>query len=205
MAGIVPDPQTLALYLAAAVGLILMPGPDTIYVLTRGLQGRATGVTSALGISTGVLLHTIAAALGLAALLKTAPTAYLAVKYVGAAYLVYLGVQAVRGDRVAVETEGVSGNSYLRGVAVNALNPKVALFFLAFLPQFAGSGADATGRMLLLGALYALVTACYLSLVALASNRVRRVVATDRAQRRLGWVTGSVFVTLGASLVVGAR
>ncbi|SDL94081.1 Threonine/homoserine/homoserine lactone efflux protein [Halogranum gelatinilyticum] len=204
MAGIVPDPQTLALYLGAAVALILAPGPDTVYVLTRGIQSRAAGVRSALGVSTGVLLHTLAAALGLAALLRAAPTAYSLVKYVGAAYLVYLGVQAVRNDEFALDDATETTNSYLRGVAVNALNPKVALFFLAFLPQFAGDGPDATARMALLGFLYAVVTAGYLSAVALASNRARRLVATDRLREKLQWGAGSVFVLLGLSVALDA-
>jgi threonine/homoserine/homoserine lactone efflux protein len=203
--GIVPDLQALALYLGAAVALILAPGPDTVYVLTRGMQGRAAGVQSALGVSTGVLLHTLAAALGLAALLRAAPAAYELVKYAGAAYLVYLGVQAVRSDEFALDEETDPSNSYLRGVAVNALNPKVALFFLAFLPQFAGSGPDATGRMVLLGVLYAVITALYLSAVALASNRARRFVAADRFRSKLQWGAGSVFVALGLSVAVGGR
>lgn len=205
MLGIVPEPQTLALYLGAAVALILAPGPDTVYVLTRGVQSRAAGVRSALGVSTGVLLHTLAAALGLAALLRAAPTAYSLVKYAGAAYLVYLGVQAVRSDEFALDGDMETKNSYLRGVAVNALNPKVALFFLAFLPQFAGNGPDATARMALLGLLYAVVTAGYLSAVALASNRARRLVATDRLREKLQWGAGSVFVLLGLSVAVGGR
>ena len=204
MPGIVPEPQTLALYLGAAVALILAPGPDTVYVLTRGVQSRAAGVRSALGVSTGVLLHTLAAALGLAALLRAAPAAYSLVKYVGAAYLVYLGVQAVRNDEFALDDATATTNSYLRGVAVNALNPKVALFFLAFLPQFAGTGPEATARMALLGLLYAVVTAGYLSAVALASNRARRFVATDRLREKLQWGAGSVFVLLGLSVALEA-
>jgi threonine/homoserine/homoserine lactone efflux protein len=199
MPGIVPEPQTLALYLGAAVALILAPGPDTVYVLTRGVQSRAAGVRSALGVSTGVLLHTLAAAL-----LRAAPAAYSLVKYAGAAYLVYLGVQAVRNDEFALDDATATTNSYLRGVAVNALNPKVALFFLAFLPQFAGTGPEATARMALLGLLYAVVTAGYLSAVALASNRARRFVATDRLREKLQWGAGSVFVLLGLSVALEA-
>lgn len=205
MLGIVPDFQTLVLYLGAAVALILAPGPDTVYVLARGLQGPTAGVRSALGVSTGVLLHTVAAALGLAALLRAAPTAYELVKYVGAAYLVYLGVQAIRSEEFALDEDGDPENSYLRGVAVNALNPKVALFFLAFLPQFAGTGPGATTRMAFLGVVYACITAAYLSSVALASHRARRLVASDRVTSGLRWGAGTVFVVLGLSVAVGGR
>ncbi|MFC4356959.1 LysE family translocator [Halobium salinum] len=234
---ILPDLATLAVYLGAAVALILAPGPDTLYVLARGAQSRSRGVRSALGVATGVLLHTLAAALGLAALLRAAPVAYSLVTYLGAAYLVYLGVQTLRGEGAAVDEgtpaagdaatgdgvavgDDVAGSdaaapapdggdvpdrSYLRGVAVNVLNPKVALFFLAFLPQFAGSGPDATARMILLGGLYSLLTAVYLSAVALASHRARRLVGGDRAGGVLRWGAGATFVALGASVALGGR
>ncbi|SFR34952.1 Threonine/homoserine/homoserine lactone efflux protein [Halogeometricum rufum] len=193
---------TFLAFCGAAVALILTPGPDTMYVLARGMQGRGAGVRSALGISTGVLVHTAAAALGLAALLRAAPTAYRLVKYAGAAYLVYLGVSAVRDDEFdpAIETDAEA--SFRRGVLVNALNPKVALFFLAFLPGFAGSGSGADARMLLLGATYAALTALYLTVVAVASGRVGRILSSSRFSSGLSWLGGSVMVALGVGVAV---
>lgn len=195
----------VAAFLVAAVALILAPGPDTVYVLTRGLQGRVAGVRSALGISAGVLLHTTAAALGLSAVLRAAPAAYAAVEYLGAAYLVYLGVQAVRNEEFAVDDAAAAGTDrpFLRGVLVNALNPKVALFFLAFLPQFAGGGP--AGRMVALGATYAALTAAYLSCVALAAHRAGRALSTPRVRSALGWTAGGVLVALGLSVAAGGR
>jgi threonine/homoserine/homoserine lactone efflux protein len=192
-----------ATYLAfcgAALALILTPGPDTMYVLARGMQGRGAGVRSAFGISTGVLLHTAAATLGLAALLRAAPAAYSFVKYAGALYLVYLGVAAFRDDEFDLTVDSDPEGSFRRGVLVNALNPKVALFFLAFLPGFAGSGAGADGRMALLGATYAVLTAVYLSAVALASGRVGRALESTRLASRLSWLGGGVMVALGVGL-----
>jgi threonine/homoserine/homoserine lactone efflux protein len=193
---------TLAAYLAAAVALILAPGPDTMYVLARGLQGPDAGVRSALGVATGVLLHTLAAALGVAALLRTAPAVFTLLKYVGAAYLCYLAVQALRTEEFDPTTETAGGGSFRRGVLVNALNPKVALFFLAFLPGFAGTGPDAPVRMAALGALYAALTALYLSSVALASNRAGRLLARGRVSAGLQYVASGVMVVLAVTLVV---
>jgi len=209
---LVPDLATYLAFCAAAVALILTPGPDTMYVFARGIQGRNAGVRSAFGVATGVLLHTTAAALGLAALFRTVPAARRAVTYAGAAYLVYLGVQAVRNDEFGDVGTGaatpddagidVTAGSFRRGVLVNALNPKVALFFLAFLPGFAGSGPDATARMLVLGATYAGLTAIYLSGVAAASDRVGAAVASSTATSRLRWLGGGTMVALGLALVV---
>jgi threonine/homoserine/homoserine lactone efflux protein len=196
------EPTTLVAYLAAAVALILAPGPDTMYVLARGLQGPDAGVRSALGVATGVLFHTLAAAVGVAALLKTVPAVFALLKYVGALYLLYLAVQALRTDEFDPTTETEAGGSFRRGVLVNALNPKVALFFLAFLPGFAGTGADAPTRMAFLGAVYAAVTALYLSSVALASNRAGRLLARTGVSTGLQYVAGGVMVVLAVTLVI---
>ncbi|MFC6732445.1 MULTISPECIES: LysE family translocator [unclassified Haladaptatus] len=197
--------DSLDLFVLASVGLILAPGPDTIYVLTRGVSdGRRAGVLSAAGISTGILVHTLGAVLGLSVLLKTSATAFAAVKYVGALYLVYLGIQTFRDDEpLSIENEEQAGHSYLQGVAINVLNPKVALFFLAFLPQFVDSAA-ATGQFLALGGIYAVLTLAYLTGIALLSGRVRTLLAARPSiNRGLRWVTSSIFVALGLRLAVG--
>jgi threonine/homoserine/homoserine lactone efflux protein len=203
---ILPAPATYVAFCAAAVALILTPGPDTIYVLARGVGSRRAGVRSAFGIATGVLIHTAAATLGLAALLRTVPAAYRAVKYAGAVYLVYLGVQAIRNDAFDTGTSGggsgvgaAATGSFRRGVLVNVLNPKVALFFLAFLPGFAGSGPDAPARMALLGATYAGLTAVYLGVVAVASGRVGRALSSAT---RVHWLGGGAMIVLGVALAV---
>lgn len=205
---LVPDLATYVAFCAAAVALILTPGPDTLYVLARGIQSRDAGVRSAFGIATGVLCHTAAATLGLAALLRAAPAAYRIVTYAGAVYLVYLGVQAIRNDefgnaddagRIAATD---AAGSFRRGVLVNVLNPKVALFFLAFLPGFAGSAPGATGRMLVLGATYAALTAAYLGIVAVASGRVGSFLTSSTATSRLSWFGGGAMITLGLALAV---
>jgi threonine/homoserine/homoserine lactone efflux protein len=209
--------ETLALFVPAAVALILAPGPDTIYVLTRALgAGKRVGLRSAAGISVGVLLHTTAAVVGLSVLLRRSALAFRVLKYVGAAYLLYLGVQALRSpgrfefDDVAAsgtedESEKASegdGGGFARGVLVNVLNPKVALFFLAFLPQFVPAGAaNAPLSLSILGGLYAALTLCYLSGVALVSGSIRGTLrSSPRIEDGLRYGTGSVLIGLGVGL-----
>ena len=213
------DLHAYLLFVGAAVALILTPGPDTVFVLTQGVStGKRGGLASALGVSTGILVHTTAAAFGLAALLRASALAYAAVKYVGAAYLLYLGAKTLRrgneldGLSEATPTGSASPDlrgGYLRGVAVNVLNPKVALFFLAFLPQFVGTNggsaaaATPTVEMLALGGTYAVLTACYLGTVGLLSGGVRTAFrARPRLADGLRWVSGSVLAGLGAALAL---
>ena len=187
------DATTLAVYLVAAVALILSPGPDTVYVLARGAgEGRRAGVLSALGVATGVLVHTVAAAVGLAALFRAVPEARTVVVAAGAAYLSYIGVRTLRD--LEVEARETDGDPYLQGLAVNVLNPQVALFFLAFLPGFAPDSAPAVG-MVLLGALYAALTAAYLGGVGALSGHI------GGESRRVRLVSGVVLLGVAGWLV----
>jgi threonine/homoserine/homoserine lactone efflux protein len=213
-----PPPETLAVFLVAAVALILTPGPDTLFVLTQGVADRGQGVRAALGVATGVLVHTLGVALGLAALFRAVPLAFDVVTYLGAAYLLVLGVQTIRAtpavtDQVDANRPGADGTDanrtgadvdpdargYRRGVLVNVLNPKVALFFLAFLPGFA---ASATG-MVALGSLYAVITAGYLSLVALLAGRASGFLSSKPAQVWLNRLAATALVGLAVLVIVG--
>lgn len=190
------DATTLAFFLVAAVALILTPGQDTVYVLARGAgDGRRAGVLSALGVSTGILVHTVAAAVGLAALFRTVPEARTVVVVAGATYLAYLGITTLRGPSAAGAARETNGNPYLQGLTVNVLNPPVALFFLAFLPGFAPESAPALG-MLLLGALYAAITAVYLGGVGALSGHV------GGESRRLRLGSGLVLLGIAGYLLV---
>jgi threonine/homoserine/homoserine lactone efflux protein len=199
----------LALFFAASIALIVAPGPDSLYVLARGVgQGRRAGIISAFGTSTGLLVHTSAAALGVAALLRASTAAYTGIRLAGAAYLLYLGIRTLRSKQsFNLSTPGGRTSSmriYAQGALTNILNPKVALFFVAFLPQFTDPRAGALApQMLLLGVMFALMGLTYLILVALISSALGRLLRTRPAwANRLRWLTGSVLIGLGVRLAV---
>lgn len=142
-----PSAEVFAAFAVASLALLVVPGPSVLYIVTRSMdQGRAAGLVSVLGIHTGSIVHVAAAALGLSAILASSALTYGIVKYVGAAYLIWLGIRALRcrdQERPDVAGKGHSlRRVYAQGVVVNVLNPKTALFFLAFLPQFVDVSKD---------------------------------------------------------------
>ena len=184
-----------------------------IYVVTRGVaQGRKAGLFSAAGVCSGICVHTTFAALGLSALLAQSAVAFSVVKYAGAAYLVYLGAKALfsRESLVAPEEEGpdlprtAPWTLYRQGVVSNVLNPKVALFFLAFLPQFVSKSGESVGlQMLLLGLAFALMTLAVLSGVALSSGTIGQWLRSKPSlARSVSRLTGSVLIVLGLRLAL---
>jgi len=197
------DPGRYALFVGSALALLLVPGPAVLYVVTRSVhQGRRAGLVSVLGIHIGTLVHITAATVGLSALLVSSATAFSAVKYAGAAYLVGLGLWtlAARGEvDVALGGERRLRRVLAQGVVVNVLNPKTALFFLAFLPQFVDPRhGHATLQIALLGLTFAglgMVTDSGWAVAAGSAGEVlRRSRRFAQAQR---YVSGSVFVGLG--------
>ena len=202
----------LGLFLVASIALILAPGPDSLYVLARGLgQGRRAGLVAALGSSSGLLVHTTLAALGLAVLLQTSEIAYTIVRVGGALYLIYLGVRALLSrERFAVgatPSQFSPRRMYLQGMLTNVLNPKVALFFIAFLPQFVDPHTPSFAlSMLTLGLTFALLTVCYLTLVGTLSGALgRALLSQPRVAGAMRWVTGGVFIGLGLRLLIPER
>lgn len=208
--------HSLALFLAAGLALNITPGPDMLYVAARGASGgRSAGVVSALGIGAGTLVHIALVAGGLAALLAAVPVAYMGVQLAGAAYLIYLGVNALRkrpagGSRSV--TEASNAAIFRQGVITNVLNPKVALFFLAFLPQFVvPARGHAALQVIGLGLLFD-TTGTLVNLgVAIASSRATRgvrsgsVAAVNAGSPLLERLTGGIFIALGLRLAYMAR
>ena len=194
----------IALFLAASALLAIAPGPDVIYVLTRGVsQGPRAGLAAALGFASGCIFHTLLAALGIAALIRSSELAFDLVRYAGAAYLVWIGIQALR-HRAAFSIEGASDRKalwtiYKQSVIGNMLNPKVTLFFLAFLPQFVNSQAGNIGmQMALLGALFMAVTIVVFGAVALFSGWIGAWVRSKPViGERLNVFAGLTFIALG--------
>jgi threonine/homoserine/homoserine lactone efflux protein len=195
-----PDATTFALFALACVAFLAIPGPSVFYIVTRSLvQGRRAGVTSMLGVQAGGLVHVVAAAFGVSALIASSAAAFTVVKYAGAAYLIFLGLRKLLGrEPDAPQTFGATASTarlFTHGVIVNVLNPKTALFFLAFLPQFVDPSAGPVApQMLVLGltlvSLGVLSDGTYALLAAGAGNRLRN-------RRRLERISGGVFVGLG--------
>ncbi len=198
-----PDPGTLALFAAASLALLVVPGPSVLYIVTRSVaQGRRAGVVSMLGVQVGGLVHVAAAALGVSAILSSSAAAFTVVKVAGAAYLVWLGIQRLlrAGDTDLGMLPPVSrARLFRQGVVVNVLNPKTAMFFLAFLPQFVDpdSGAAAL-QVLLLGGLFLVLATLSDGAYAIGAGLVAdRLRGSAAARRRLDQAGGAVLVALG--------
>jgi threonine/homoserine/homoserine lactone efflux protein len=194
----------IALFIVASAALTVAPGPDIVYVLARGIaQGVKAGLAAALGFATGCIFHTVLAAVGVAALIRSSDVAFNAVRYAGAAYLVWIGIQALR-HRAAFSIEGASerrslATIYRQSVIGNVLNPKVTLFFLAFLPQFVNVPAGHVGwQMALLGAIFMLQTVAIFGAVAVFSGWIGAWVRRKPAiGERLNIFAGITFIGLG--------
>ena len=201
-----PDPGTLAVFAAAAIALLVIPGPAVIYIVAQSIEhGRGAGLVSMLGVQVGALVHVAAAALGLSALLLQSATAFNVVKFAGAAYLIFLGLRKLlRGERF--ETTGERpprrlDKLFAQGIVVNILNPKAALFFFAFLPQFVDVDKGSVGlQMLILGVVFVLIAivsdGSYALAAGTASDWLRGNPRFIRAER---WVSGTVLVGLGVT------
>ena len=200
-----PEPSTIWIFCLAATALIVIPGPAVLYIVAQSVgQGRRAGVVSAMGVATGGLVHVIGATIGISGLLLSSATLFSVVKYVGAAYLIYLGVRrltGVDGGVLAAPAEVRSrGRLYRDGAVVNILNPKTALFFYAFLPQFVDPDRGSVAlQSLVLGAIFVAIAVVSDSAWGIAAGSaaawLKRRPRVVRAER---WVSGGVFLGLGA-------
>jgi threonine/homoserine/homoserine lactone efflux protein len=195
-----PDVHALLVFAAASIVLAVVPGPAVIYIVTRSVRhGRTAGLVSTLGVEAGNLVHVAAAAVGLSALLASSAAAFNVVRYAGAAYLVFLGVRVLLGkeDEDGSERPAVGRRRlFWEGAVVSALNPKTALFFLAFLPQFIDPAQGAVAlQAFVLGSCFVAIAAvsdsAYALLAGTAGNRLRR-------GRLLARMSGGVYLGLGA-------
>lgn len=206
------DPAKFALFLTVSWALIIAPGPDMLYVITRGMtHGHRAGMLSAIGVICGILVHTTAAALGLTLIFQTSAFAFLIVKYLGAAYLIYLGIKAWREKNVfSLQTSSSTISShqlFWQGVLSNVLNPKIAIFFLAFLPQFVDKGgSQVTLQLILLGLTFAFLGLIFLLIVGYSSGTIGSWI-TRRPQfaQSLGRFSGGILVALGVRLALTER
>lgn len=200
----IPSHTPLLLFVSAALVLLAIPGPAVFYVTSRSIgHGRSAGLVSALGIGVGTLFHVAAAALGLSALLMSSAIAFGAVKYLGAAYLIYLGIQKIVREESIASSEQ-SGRIQLsrifgQGIVVNVLNPKTALFFFAFLPQFVDvSRGKVAGQILFLGLLFAVMGVLSDSVWALFAGTLAHALKRNtRWMRTQRYVSGGMLISLG--------
>ena len=202
----------LLLFFTSSILLALAPGPDNLFVLAQSAQhGRRAGLIVTAGLSTGILFHTAAVSLGVAALFQTSALAFSILKYIGAAYLLYLAWGAFLaggggGDGSAVRRLA-PGKLYLRGVIMNVTNPKVSIFFLAFLPQFVDPAyGPIIPQMLLLGLLFIVSTVWIFGAIALLAGTFGEILArSERARKILNRTAGTVFAALAIKLILAER
>lgn len=204
--------STLGTFIAVVLGLFLIPGPAVLMVLTRTIQGgRKTGILTGLGIATGDFVHTLCAAVGLSALLMTSALAFNLVKIAGAGYLIYLGIRALlekSSDPSLPALPAVTPiNAFLQAIPAEVLNPKTALFFLAFLPQFVHPEAGSSFlQFSALGLIFVAMSMMYTTLIVLSIRPLGRLV------KRLSWlirwqgkIIGTLFISLGLKVATQQR
>jgi len=206
------SPESLITFAIASILLALVPGPDNIFVLTQSaLFGRKSGIFITLGLCTGLLVHTSAVALGIAALFLVSQTAFNVLKLIGASYLLYLAWNAFRAKAHNVDGGTVNmpgpGALYRQGVIMNLSNPKIAIFFLAFLPQFANPVADnITAQLFLLGIIFIIISLIVFILIASLAGLISQWLKhSGKAQVLLNRIAGFVFITLALRLATASR
>ena len=197
-----PSLATVLLFAGSTLALLAVPGPSVLYVVARTVEhGRAAGLVSVLGLETGALIHVAAAAAGLSALVASSPTAFAVLRYVGAAYLLWLGIRTLRRSRAAAPAAAGGVASHRRlfrdGVLVDVLNPKTSLFFLAFLPGFVHEGHGPVAlQVVVLGLVFVALAALTDGAYALAAARVSRGVR-QRSPRPLALLSAGAYGALG--------
>jgi threonine/homoserine/homoserine lactone efflux protein len=202
---------TLFGFLCASMALTISPGPDNIFVMTQGItRGRKAAIVTALGMCSGITVHTTAAAFGISAIFYSSTVAFNLVKYAGAGYLLYLAFKAVRGSDTTVQANSEKlpvAALFRRGFIMNVLNPKVALFFLAFLPQFVHPASGQLPlQMILLGAVFMLQAVVIFSLIGWFSGTIgRQLLAKPHIAKYFDRLTAGVFASLGLKLVLSGR
>jgi threonine/homoserine/homoserine lactone efflux protein len=205
-----PDGSTLLLFVGTSLALLAIPGPAVLYVVTRSLdQGHRAGLVSVIGVESGTFAYALAAAIGLTGLIAASEIGFTIVKFAGAAYLVSLGVRKLlEGDDAPRQEAATSARSrlFLRGMLVQLLNPKIAIFFLAFLPQFVDSSGPVAIQILVLGTIFTLLAAltdsAYVLLAGAIGGRLR---SGRRARRRLARLSGGVYIGLGVTAALAGH
>jgi threonine/homoserine/homoserine lactone efflux protein len=203
---------TVLYFLGASVALTIAPGPDNTFIVAQGIsRGRKAAIVTALGMCSGISVHTTAAALGISALLYSSATAFQILKFAGAGYLLFLAWKSLKEQQILLPQGVDNGRSFKslfrRGFVMNVINPKVALFFLAFLPQFISPGSErASLQMFFLGLLFMAQAVVVFSVIGWLSGGVGHLILKrPRIARWFGWLTAGVFASLGVRLALAER
>ena len=201
--------ETLIAFFTTSVLLAIIPGPDNIFVLTQSIfQGKKSGLIIMLGLCTGLIFHTLAVILGVSVIFQTSIFAFTILKIIGAMYLLYLAWQIFKAGNQKIDTKNNNANIdykklYYRGIIMNITNPKVSIFFLAFLPQFTNPNLGSIPlQMLLLGILFLIAALLVFSLIALYSAKLGKIInKSDKSQKILNKLVSLVFVALAIKLI----
>lgn len=203
---------TVLYFLGASVALTIAPGPDNTFIVAQGIsRGRKAAIVTALGMCSGISVHTTAAALGISALLYSSAAAFQILKFAGAGYLLFLAWKSLKEQQILLPQGVDNGRSFKflfrRGFVMNVINPKVALFFLAFLPQFISPGSErASLQMFFLGLLFMAQAVVVFSVIGWLSGSVGHLILKrPRIARWFGWLTAGVFASLGVRLALAER
>jgi threonine/homoserine/homoserine lactone efflux protein len=203
-----PGIVNLSLFIITSAIIVIAPGPDFMYVTTRGIsQGKRAGTLSALGISAGLLIHTLLAAFGLSAIIQASRFAYLAIKYIGAGYLIFLGIKAlIEKKRLSqgLETNAGGKNSFHQGVLTNLFNPKAIVTFMAFLPQFVDVRiSHPMLQFMFLGMIISLLAVIWFGIVGYSAGLISAFLKRSQLfQNGLRYLSGSVLLLLGLRLAI---
>ena len=207
------DLQLTLSFLGASILLALMPGPDNLLVLTESIiNGKKNGIALSAGLASGVLIHTTAAATGLSILLQNSTSAFQIVKYLGALYMFYLAIQTILEKQTQVEFSNKIDSNYnfwklaKKGFIMNVLNPKVTLFFIAFLPQFISkSGYNPTIQMIILGVIFMVQAFVIFSIISQLSGSLNKYLNNSKFWKITKWSKATVLITLGSILLLSKK
>ena len=190
----------ILLFFISSLALTLMPGPDILFVINQSLEDKKSGLLVALGLCSGLIVHTLVLALGLSAIIEQNDNVIMFFKYFGSFYLFYLASQEFKKDRISTKRQ--KENFYLRGVYMNLINPKVLIFFLAYFPNFLFSDTISIPyQFIILGAIFILQALIVFSIVSLVSNRLTSILKVDAMNKKIVYLKSFVFVLIGLSIL----
>ena len=200
------EPNNLIYFLSAAVMLTILPGPDMLFVIAQSISlGKKAGISVALGLCTGLIFHTIAAAFGISIIIYNSDVAFMILKYLGVAYLIFLAFMALKESTINLNINWQINKIHLyrKGILMNLLNPKVLLFFLAFLPQFVDqSDGNVSLQMVSLGIIFIIQAIIIFSIVSILASKIsEKLITNKKFAKYLKWIKAAILLFIGISLI----